>query len=95
LQQAAVSDYLQVHIPFAHIDPMAKNTPQLQTSLREQTLHLLQNRNVQLTLKKIAEDTGIKESWLSMFQLGKIEKPSADFIQTLYEYLAKEKLLAT
>lgn len=58
-------------------------------SLYNQTLILLQNRSNKLTLEKIAEDTGLKESWLSMFNQNRIPEPSVNKIQTLYEYLTK------
>ncbi len=62
------------------------------TSLRDRTLELLLNRNVQLTFKKIEEDTKLDEGWLSMFSRNKIPDPSVNSIQTLYEYLANTEL---
>jgi len=54
---------------------------------RDKALELLQNRSVKLTLRKISQDTGLPEGWLSMFNRGKIDNPSYNYLQTLYEYL--------
>lgn len=63
------------------------------TSLRSKTYELLKNRNNLLTLKKITEDTGISEQWLSRFNQNQIKNPSVDIVQTLYQYLTNTELV--
>ena len=64
----------------------------LRTTLRDKTLELLKNRPAFITLEKIAEETGLGSRWLSMFNNGRISKPSVNAIQTLYEYLTKSEI---
>lgn len=59
----------------------------IKRSIYDKTLALLQNRSVQLTLKRISEDTGLDEGWLSTFNRGVVKEPSVNKVQTLYEYL--------
>lgn len=54
-------------------------------------LTLLRQRPANLLLKKIAEDTGVKYGWLSMFNQGKLANPSYAQLKTLYEYLVSLK----
>lgn len=63
------------------------------TAINDKTLYLLQNRNVQLTLRKIAEETGLDEAWLSAFNRQKISDPGVNKVQTLYEYLTKTTIV--
>lgn len=63
------------------------------TSLRDNTYKLLKNRNIQITLEKISNDTSLSVSWLEMFSRnGGIKDPSVNKVQTLYEYLTGSKL---
>lgn len=73
--------------------PFRGNLPTMNSSLRDRTLDLLQNRSVKITLRKIAEDTGLPEGWLSAFHTNSIDEPSVNKVQTLYEYLTNSKLI--
>lgn len=59
----------------------------IKTTLRDETLRLLADRPARITFKRISKDTGLPESWLSMFGNGSINDPSVNRIETLYEYL--------
>ncbi|MBN46244.1 MAG: hypothetical protein CMH23_07200 [Methylophaga sp.] len=61
-------------------------------TLYEKTRDLLKNRPVTVTFASIEDATGIKESWLRMFNRGKIENPSVNTVQALYEHLSGTKL---
>jgi len=54
---------------------------------KEKAVHLLQN--TKLTVKEIAEATGLKPTWL--YQLKKGEYHSEDKIDILYEFLKRRK----
>lgn len=58
--------------------------------LHDKTLTLLQNRPVTLTLKKIAQDTGLTMNWLVQFHNGKAGRAPVKFVQPLYEYLTND-----
>lgn len=58
------------------------------SKLRDRTLDLVRNRPVHLTLKKISEDTGLPLGWLKMFAQAKIDDPSCNRVETLYEHLS-------
>lgn len=58
---------------------------------RDIALELLRNRPARISLKDIANDTGLTEGWLSMFSRDKIIDPSYTRLETLYEYLIKLK----
>lgn len=58
--------------------------------VRDKAIKLINNRNVQLTLKQIAKETGLGEGWLSMFARGQILDPSHYRLQTLYDYLTNK-----
>jgi hypothetical protein len=61
--------------------------------LLDRTLELLRKRGEDLTVKKIAEDTGLHEGWLWMFITnGEYLSPSVCRIVILYEYLTKSQL---
>ncbi len=61
-------------------------------TLYEKTRELLRLRPATHTFAAIEEATGIKESWLRMFNRGKIENPSVNTVQSLYEHLSGKKL---
>ena len=61
-------------------------------TLFRKTLELIQTRSVRLTLRKISEDTGLSESWLEGFHEGRIQNPSVNRVQKLYEYLTNSTL---
>jgi transcriptional regulator with XRE-family HTH domain len=54
---------------------------------KEKAVHLIQN--TKLTVKQIAKDTGLTQSWL--YQLKNNEYRSEDKIDTLYNYLRRRK----
>lgn len=58
------------------------------TSLRDETIKLLQNRPVWLTFKLISEETTIPEGWLKMFSQNRISDPSVNRVETLKNYLS-------
>lgn len=62
-------------------------------TLTDTTIALLRNRPISLSLETIAADCKVSVSWLNQLMAGKIRGPSADRIQTLYEYLSKKPLL--
>jgi|WetSurMetagenome_2_1015567.scaffolds.fasta_scaffold1315940_1 hypothetical protein len=61
----------------------------LKMTLYQQTLNLIRNRPVHLTLIKISQDTNIPKNWLSAFTLGKID-PKFQRLQELNDYLVKQ-----
>lgn len=67
----------------------------IKTTLRDRTLSLLQDRPARVSLKLISEETGLPESWLSMFGQGNIDDPSVNRIETLYEYLSGQAITIT
>jgi len=62
------------------------------TTLYERTHALLKGREEGLSLTTISMDTKLNPHWLQAFASGKLEDPSVNRIQTLYEYLANTKL---
>lgn len=62
------------------------------TKLRDATLEAVRNRPVHLTLKKISDETGLPVGWLKVFSQDKVPDPSANRVETLYEYLTGERL---
>ena len=69
---------------------MLKNT-KLATGWRDETIKLLRNRPVYITMERIAKETGLQVPWLSMLHRGKITHPSINMMQTLHEYLISIK----
>lgn len=61
-------------------------------NLRDKTLELLQDRPRSKTLKVVSEETGIGLPWLNLFLQNRIQNPSVNTIQSLYEYLTNAKL---
>ena len=64
----------------------------IQTKLRDKTLELLINRPRSLTFESISKFTSLKVDWIKAFQNGKIEDPSVNKTETLYEFLINKKL---
>jgi len=62
-----------------------------ETSWRDSTRDLLNERPASLTIDKIAEDLGYSSAWLRMFARGKIDDPGVCKIQTLNVYLKNYK----
>ena len=62
-------------------------------TLLTKTIELLQNRSVQLTLDRVAEDCDVTASWLSLL-LSKTPPAEAGVnkVQRLYEYLSGKPL---
>lgn len=65
----------------------------LSTTLRDETRRLLRDRPRRLSLRVIAQDTGLNLRWLQDFSTGVSDHPSVVYVQTLYEYLSGKKLL--
>lgn len=63
---------------------------QLSTSLRDITCGLL--KLSQENFKDIAENIGVSKSWITNFAKGHIDGPDVCKVQSLYEYLTKNKL---
>jgi transcriptional regulator with XRE-family HTH domain len=61
-------------------------------SLRNHTLYLARVRPRNITIEKIANVTGLSETWLKKFCAGQIEEPSVNKIETLYVYLTGKQL---
>ena len=57
------------------------------TTLRDETRHLLLNRPVWLSTKKIAQLINVSPSWLNSFARGEIENPGVVTIETLNFHL--------
>jgi len=53
------------------------------------TRELLRTRPVTLTLRKIAKELDISESWLTKFANGRFDRPSPKRIEKLHSYLLK------
>lgn len=62
-------------------------------NLKARTLELFKARSRELTIKIIADETGLPEGWLSMFGQDRMKNPGVNSVQALHEYLAKEPLL--
>jgi hypothetical protein len=74
-------------------DHMTKPSPKLPPgSLCTKTLELLKNRGDANKLLDIHLETGIGFWWLRAFLDGRIQNPSVNNVQCLYEYLTKSKL---
>ncbi len=56
--------------------------------LRDEAVKLLRNRPEDLSLRQIAEETGLSRDWLvHMLRPNASKNPRADFVQALYDYL--------
>lgn len=64
----------------------------MQLKLRSRALDLVRSRPAHITLKKIANDTGINHNWLKAFVLNRSPNPGVDTVETLYCYLAGKEL---
>ena len=60
--------------------------------LHERTLHLLHSRPTPMTIKLIADETGINIDWIRKFSSGKISDPSVNTVEHLYEFLTGREL---
>jgi hypothetical protein len=60
--------------------------------LRDKVLTLLEERPRSLTLKDVAEGSGLPEAWLKSFASRKINDPSVNRVETLYTYLTGKPL---
>ena len=61
-------------------------------SFHEHTRALFTNRPITETLDRISEETGLSKRWLSEFGTKDDLDPGVSRVQTLYEYLSKNKL---
>ena len=64
----------------------------VEPKLRDRALELLANRPRDMTLKHIADTTGLPEAWLKLFARDKIADPSVNRVETLYNYLSEKPL---
>lgn len=62
-------------------------------NLTAHTVTLLRNRPSTVTLDDVAVGACVGRSWLSALLNGQIKTPSADKIQSLYEFLSKKPLI--
>ena len=69
---------------------MVKNTKH-STQWRNEIQELLRHRSATITLKAIAEVTGLGEQWLKLIHQGKITDPSINKMETLHNYLISIK----
>lgn len=58
------------------------------SKLQARTLELYDRSSRHITNRKISENTGLTEAWLSDFLNGKIKKPPAGKLEALYNYLS-------
>ena len=61
------------------------------TSLRDRTFKLYITRSSMMTNSIIEKESGISQAWLKKFGQGKIENPGVCTIETLFNYLLKNK----
>lgn len=61
-------------------------------TLLEFTIQLLIERPRKLTLVQIAEKIEVSVSWLDALIAGRIQEPSVNSIQRLYEFLKQDSL---
>lgn len=69
---------------------MAKVYPIFPSKLEARTRELLNKSK--LAGKKISEDTGLSQGWISQFSTGLYKHYSVGRIERLYEYLTKKEL---
>lgn len=65
----------------------------MQCKLRAHTLGLVRNRPPSLTLKQIANDTGLNHNWLKAFVCERYTNPGVNDVEKLYGYLAGKPLV--
>lgn len=53
----------------------------------EATWQALRNRPAHITLRGVSESTGLSRGWLSMFNQRRIDNPSYESLQILYNFL--------
>lgn len=68
----------------------------MSTRLIDVTLDLWKQRNRQLTIDRVAQDTGLSKGWLQTLVIRSqkgCRGQSVDKVQTLYEYLTGKPLI--
>ena len=75
----------------------AKATPMMlpdesRDRLQNRVKDLVNHRETTVTLREIAKEAKVSESWLKMFAQGKIASPAANKVIALYEYFTKKPL---
>ena len=63
----------------------------LATSWRDQPLELLRDRPRDLTYRTISNDTGLPETWILGFAIGRSDNPGVVYVETLFNYLSNRK----
>jgi AraC-like DNA-binding protein len=61
-------------------------------TLHERTRQLIVNRPRPVTLETIADRANVSEAWLRSIIDGKVDDPSVNMIQRVYEFLTGEEL---
>lgn len=70
--------------------PRRIKMPELAKSLRDKTVDLL--KSSEEDRQDIAINIGVSKSWITNFAKGHIDGPDVCKVQSLYEYLTKNKL---
>ena len=60
-------------------------------ALKDDTYKLLKERPAYLFYRIIAQETGLRESWISYFASNLIKNVDVDKVETLYNYLLSKK----
>lgn len=60
-------------------------------ALLDETIILLKNRPVTITLRQIAKDLKVSPNWLSLLVNNEIDNPGIVGIQKLHDYLLNKK----
>lgn len=67
---------------------------QIHSKLKQVTLKLLRDRPASKTLKDVADESGLTESWIKSFHLrGDQYSASVDKVSALYEHLSGKTLV--
>jgi hypothetical protein len=61
------------------------------SKLKAAALKLLRDRPRTLSIRRIAEETGLPEAWLWSFNSDRNSNPGVVFVETLYRYLSKRE----
>jgi hypothetical protein len=63
----------------------------MKSKLHETTLKMLRDRPSTLSMREIAEETGLGYDWLRSLNSGRIPSPGILKIERLYEYLSSRQ----
>jgi hypothetical protein len=62
------------------------------SAIQEKTLVLLSELPRHITLKEVANATGLSHAWLSDFSMQKLKHPSIGRVEALYNYLTNKNI---